>query len=39
LFFSPHFFRDDSILGQNDPAPEALMNKQGRSTLSPDGTS
>lgn len=39
LFFSPHFFRDDSIFGQNDPDPEALMTVHGRPTLSPDGTS
>lgn len=39
LFFSPDFFSDDYVFGQNDPTPEALMNMQGRSTLSPDGTS
>jgi len=39
LFFSPHFFRDDSIFGENDPSPEALMTVHGRPTLSPDGTS
>ena len=39
LFFSPNFFGDDYILGQNDPTPEALMNMQGRPTLSPDGAS
>jgi hypothetical protein len=39
LFFSPNFFGDDYILGQNDPTPEALMTEQGRPTLSPDGTS
>lgn len=39
LFFSPNFFGDDYILGQNDPTPEALMNMQGRPTLSHDGAS
>ena len=39
LFFSPRFFCDDHIVGQNDPDPEDLMNMQGRSTLSPDGAS
>lgn len=39
LFFSPDFFCDDSVLGQNDPDPEDLMNRDGRPTLSPDGTS
>lgn len=39
LFFSPRFFCDDYIVGQNDPDPEDLMNRDGRPTLSPDGTS